>query len=249
MKFLSHYSSSKAGNLYEVIAENGARLLIEVGVPWAKLQEALNFQLGGIEGCFLSHSHNDHSHAFKNVMQAGITVYSSLGTWEALSAYGGEYRNWRKAKVLGGAPGIDDGTRYEVLHLDSFDVLPFDVTHDVPCIGFVIYERATEEFLLFATDFFCLEQEFPYAFSIVSLACSYDKDILQRLVDAQAIDETLAKRLLFSHPSKQWVMGYLRDHVNLSKCREIHLLHCSAGNLDAEAARKEIEGEFFISTK
>lgn len=238
MRFISHYSSSK-GNLYEVVADlSGGRLLVECGVPWAKLREALKYDLHGIEGCLISHEHKDHSKAAMQVMRQGINIYSGLGTWEGLSAYENEYRHWRKAKVL----------HNEILHLPSFDVLPFEVQHDVPCLGFVIHEKATDEYLLFATDFFCLEQRFFYPFSIVALACSYDKDILQRLVDNQAIDETLAKRLLFSHPSKQWVMGYLRDHVDRSKCREIHLLHCSAGNLFGEVARWEIESEFMIDT-
>ena len=251
MKFQQHYSSSK-GNLYEVTAENGARLLIEAGVPWEKLQEALKYDLKGIEGCLLSHYHNDHCKAFKKVMQQGVNVYSSLGTWEALSRYEGEYKHWRKANVLG------DG----IFHVGSFNVLPFEVQHDVPCLGFVIREKATDEYLLFVTDFFCLEQDWTelyqedtgqhkkgepiWPFSIVALACSYDTEILQRLVDDQAIDEALAKRLLFSHPSKQWLLNYLRNHVNLSKCREIHLLHCSAGNLDREATCKEFESELFI---
>lgn len=239
MQFKSHYSSSK-GNLYEIVAEDGGRLLIECGVRWAKLQEALNFQLGGIEGCLLSHAHNDHSHAFKKIMQQGINVYSSRGTWEGLSAYEGEYKHWRRARVLGSLQAGEED-RYDILEtLPSFKVLPFAVQHDVPCLGFVIRERATGEYLLFATDFFCLEQHFVYDFSVVAIACSYDADILQRRVDEKTIDETLAKRLLFSHPSKQWVMTYLRDHVDLSKCREIHLLHCSAGNLDRECAKQEI---------
>lgn len=243
MKFLSHYSSSK-GNLYEVVAENGARLLIEAGVPWAKLQEALKYNLKGIEGCLISHEHKDHCKAFKKVMQHGIRVYSALSTWEALSGYEGEYKHWRKATVV---QDYEDGPK-GLWFLESFDLLCFSVQHDVPNLGYVIRERATDEYLLFVTDFFALEQKFPYPFSIVALSCSYEKEILQRLVDDKAIDEGLAKRLLFSHPSKEWLIGYLRDHVNLSKCRGIYLLHASASNLDAEAARREIEEEFMIET-
>jgi len=240
MKFISHYSSSK-GNAYEVVADSGGRLLVECGVPWAKMEKALGFRLYGIEGCLLSHSHADHCRAAKDLTKNVINVYASHETLDAIGI-----TDWH-ANILD-CIEVGDETRYQIRHLDSFDVLPFGVQHDVPCLGFVIHERATDEYLLFATDFFCLEQKFPYPFSIVALACSYDTDILQRLVDNQAIDETLAKRLLFSHPSKQWLMDYLLYYVNRSKCREIYLLHCSAGNLDAEAARLEIETEFMIDT-
>jgi metal-dependent hydrolase (beta-lactamase superfamily II) len=56
LTFTTHYSSS-LGNLYEVRAANGRRLLIEAGVPWAKLQRILNFNLKDIEACLISHEH------------------------------------------------------------------------------------------------------------------------------------------------------------------------------------------------
>lgn len=255
MKFLSHYSSSK-GNLYEVTAENGARLLIEAGVPWQKLQEALKYDLKGIEGCLVSHCHADHCKAVKDIQHAGLNVFASSEMWGALARAGTRKANRLRTYDVG------DETRYQILHLNSFDVLPFEVQHNVPCLGFAVREKATGEYLLFATDFFCLEQDWTelyqedtgqhkkgepiWPFSIVALACSYDQEILQRLVDDKAIDQTLAKRLLFSHPSRQWLLNYLRNHVNLIKCREIHLLHCSAGNLDHEATCKEFESELFI---
>ena len=235
MKFHAHYSSSKH-NLYEVVADNGKRLLIECGLPWGKMQEALGFDLGGIEACLCSHSHLDHSKAMADVMRAGIDCYASVDTFEALCLT----RN-RKAIIV--------GDEVLIRSLPSFEVLCFGVTHDVPCLGFVVREKATGEYLLFATDFFCLEQEFVHPFSIVAIACSYDMHVLQARVAAGDIDETLAKRLLTSHPSKQWLMGYLAGHVDLSVCREIVLLHMSGSNLNKEATRREIQQETFIPVR
>lgn len=167
-------------------------------------------------------------------MRAGIDLYSSAGTLDALCLT----KN-RKAKI------VEDGA---IVRLDSFDVLPFDVQHDVPCMGFVVREKATGEFLLFATDFYCLEYRFVYKFDIIMLACSYDKDILTRLVDSGSINEALAKRLLFNHSSKQWVKKYLQDCCERSKCREIHLLHMSGSNINKRKTRKEFRDEFFITT-
>jgi len=56
MKFIQHYSGS-SGNLYEVVSNNGKRLLIEAGVVWAKVQKALRYDLKSISGCLLSHEH------------------------------------------------------------------------------------------------------------------------------------------------------------------------------------------------
>ena len=56
LKFLQHYSSSR-GNLYEVMANSGERLLIDPGVTWNKLQKSLGYDFKDIKGCLLSHEH------------------------------------------------------------------------------------------------------------------------------------------------------------------------------------------------
>jgi len=44
-------------------------------------------------------------------------------------------------------------------------------------------------------------------------------------------------------------MDYLDRHCDLSKCKEIHLLHLSRENIaDPEALRKEFEERYFIPT-
>lgn len=241
MKFTPHYSSSK-GNFYEIVAANGSRLLIDPGVTWGKVQRALHYDLQGIEGCFVSHEHQDHCKAVQDVMRHAIDCYSSASTWEALDLAGA-----RRAKIA------ENGVKVK---LPSFHVLPFHVTHgDSPePLGFVIREKATCEYLLFVTDYFCLKQEFDYhvrgertliPFSIIAIACNFDGYILRAGVDAGTIDEVVAKRLLNSHPSQESVKLYLNDHCNLDKCREIHLLHMSGSNISKQAARKYVaEGLF-----
>jgi phosphoribosyl 1,2-cyclic phosphodiesterase len=235
MKFLSHYSSS-SGNLYTVTAENGARLLIEAGVPWAKLEGALEYDLTGIEACLLSHEHKDHSHAIRSVMGAGIDVYASEETFTTLCLERNRRALWVKDETL-------------ITCLDSFTILCFQVTHDVPCLGFVVFERATKEYLLFVTDYHALEQRFNFPFSIIAMACNFDGNVLQDNVDHGGLHEEVGKRIVGSHSSAEEVKLYLRDFCDVSRCRNIYLLHASAANLDREAARREIEEEFLIETE
>jgi len=233
MQAKKHFSSS-AGNLYEIVAANGKRLLIEMGVPWNKLQKALKYDLRNIEGALLTHLHADHSRAIKEVMRAGIDIYSSADTFEALGI-----ALWRRTKVMA------DMT---ISKLPSFHVLAFEVEHDVPgALGFVVRELATDDYLLFATDMCMLRQAFIYPFSIIMLGCNYDSDILAQRVKDNDIHETVAKRLLFSHPSKQWVDEYLTKFCDLSRCREIHLLHMSGDNLDRKAVQEEIGKGRFVT--
>jgi len=232
MKFQSFYSSSM-GNMYVVTAANGQRLLIECGVTWAKLQKALNYKLGNIAGCLLTHEHKDHSKAVENVLDAGIDVYASACTFEALGVL------HRKAHVIEELKGI--------IIADEFRVFPFEVNHDAAQpFGYII--QADGESLLFVTDTRSIKPKFSIAFDIIAICCSYDVAVLRQRETAGTIDHTLAKRLLTSHMEQETTKTYLRDYCCLDKCTEIHLLHCSRDNLDAEKIRAEIESEFFTRT-
>ncbi|MCK5127221.1 MAG: hypothetical protein KAR42_13285, partial [candidate division Zixibacteria bacterium] len=104
-------------------------------------------------------------------------------------------------------------------------------------------------YMLFATDTAFIRQRFNTPFSIIAIECSYDKDVLQNRVESGDINETLAKRLLTSHMEKQVALKYLTDYCDLSKCREIHLLHLSRENIDKDKAKKDFERKLFIETK
>jgi len=103
-----------------------------------------------------------------------------------------------------------------------------------------------------------IRQIFWLPFSIVAIECSYDKEILTNRLylsnedlekeSLTRINKTLAKRLLNSHMEKQTTIEYLDKYCDLSKCRQIHLLHMSRDNIDAEKICKEIENKFFIET-
>lgn len=234
MTFEQHYSSSRA-NLYTVTAANGRRLLLECGVRWPVLLKALDYDLDNIDGCLLTHEHADHSKAVRQVMAAGIDVYSSAGTFEALGV-----KNNRRAKILESYAGATN---------KFFDCYAFPLNHDAAePFGFIVREIETNEYLFFASDSSHIKQRFALKFSIIAIGCSYDINILQHRVDTQDINETLAKRLLTSHMEKQTTMKYLAEFCDLYKCRQIHLLHMSADNIDKQATKSEFEKKFFIET-
>ena len=231
MKAIQHFSSS-TGNFYEIVANNGKRILLEIGVSWKKINQALNFDLSNIEGAFASHFHDDHFKAHKDIMRAGIDLYASP---EAFAAKGIEKEH--RAKIL---------TEKTLVILDSFQVYCFGVEHDCPnTFGFVVRENDTGEYLFFATDTAFIELLFCYPFSIVMIECSYDKEILKKHVAEDTINERLASRLLDTHMEFQTTFNYLKK-LDLSKCHEIHLIHCSATNLNIRKAQREISNELFI---
>lgn len=264
MNFKQHYSSSSA-NLYTVSAANGKKLLVECGCKWPKIQKALNFDLSDIVGCLVSHEHADHSHAIKEVMKAGIDVYASEGTLSKLNLLGNRRAKILTPNTLAQKVGIFEVYSF-LTHHDGGEPLGFMVrermgAYKVGTIGTeeaaaILMEKTSwdgfthpnYEHLFFATDTSHITQRVKIPFNIIALECSYDKDILQNRVDTNDINESLAKRLLTSHMEKQNTINYLDKFCNLSKCREIHLLHLSGDNIDKEQTRKEIEERFFRKT-
>lgn len=232
MKFIQHYSGS-SGNLYEVVADNGKRLLLDPGVPWAKVQKALNYDLKNIVGCFVTHEHKDHCGAIRGIISAGVDVYTSKGTIEAL-----RLPQERRFKAI---------NCFKASKVDNFEIYAFNLHHDAAePIGFII--SCDGEHLLFAPDTSHIQHRFNVFFSIIAVECSYDKAILANRVKIGDINEELAKRLLTSHQELSVAKAYIKNYVDLSKCRQIHLLHLSKDNIDKEMTRKEFEQRFFVKT-
>lgn len=236
MKFEQLYSSS-SGNAYVVTANNGKRLLIECGVVWPTLTKALHYDLKNISGCLLTHEHKDHSKAIRDVMKAGIDVYASGGTFEAMGLLGE-----RRGKVISSA------ALAEAPRIGPFIVRAYTSNHDAaePLLFTVLCDN---EFLLFATDTPFIKQRFKTPFNIIAIECSYNEPYLRKRVEEKTINVELAKRLLDSHMSEANCLAYLRDYCDLTKCTEIHLLHLSADNINKKRICEEFKRELFVEIK
>ena len=238
LEFVQHYSGS-AGNLYTVESVNGRRLVIECGVRWPKMLEALGYQLDNVDGCLLSHEHKtDHAKAVDDVIGSGVQMYMSEGTRDALG--------------LNVNPFVTTVPKDKCYDLsDTFMVLPFFVHHDAADpVGWLIYEKPTKEWLYFSVDSSHLTNQFNRReFSIIAIEVNYDIRLLEWNLDNGFVHQELAKRILYYHAEKETTAEYIRRFLPLKKCREIHLLHCSEGNLDKAGAVKEFERKFFVPIK
>lgn len=234
MIFTQKYSGS-TGNCYLLELASGQQIVIDPGVPWRKLQKALDHKLDRVECCLASHFHGDHCKAVPDLLKAGIPVYASEPTLTALGVQDHHNAHFLSA----GCPEFIGRT----------SVYAFPTEHDCDgSLGFIVRDNDTKESLLFATDTAMIKHLFAYPFDIIVIECSYHPDILQKRVDEKTIDESLAKRLLDSHMSFDITLSYLK-RCNLSRCKEIHIIHCSKENLDMERARKQIEEELFIPVR
>lgn len=221
-------ASSSSGNCY-VIDDGHSKLLLEGGIPYKVIVSKLNehqLKLNNFAGCVVSHSHNDHSIAI-NDLSRFMTVYASAETLE---------------KVSGSKQIIKSGTRTTI---GSYSVIAFNTEHDCPgSLGFIIRSNRTGESLLFLTDTKYIKFNLNgFRFNYVMIECNY----VDELLESQEINFALKKRLINSHMSLTTCIKTLKS-FDLSKCKEIYLVHLSDARSDEQLMKKEVSSEFGILT-
>ena len=204
--------SSSKGNCY-ILHDESQALLIEAGVRFKEIQQALNFRLDHVVGCIISHDHKDHSKAIPDLMQYGIDVYSSLGTFGALGIEG--HRVMTVTELI-------------PFHVGNFTILPFPVEHDCEePFGFLISHPDTGK-ILFCTDTGYLEYTFKDLSQII-IEVNYSEEIMERNIEAGRIPELMRNRVANTHLDIDSVIGILGAN-NLTCVQNVVLTHLSDGN-------------------
>lgn len=214
--------SSSKGNAY-LLDDSKTKLLLECGVGWRQIQQAAEFKTSEIAGCLVSHEHGDHVKSIKDVLKAGIDCYMSLGTVNALNI-----EHHRIKEVQAKKP----------FKIGTFQIMAFDVQHDVSePFGFLIMNQAGEK-LLFATDTYYIKYKFP-GLTHIMVECNYSASILDANIALGKVPQVMKKRLTRSHFSLENVEEFFKAN-DLSKVEEIHLLHLSDSNSDEALFKEEI---------
>ena len=204
MKFRS-LASSSAGNAY-VVSDEETHVLLECGISHSKLQKLSGFSLSEFQACLVTHEHKDHAKSVAELISRGMAVFMSQGTAEAMDTEGAEL--------------IESMEQFNV---GSLDIVPFTTFHDArEPLGFMIKSRVDGDVLAFATDTVNLRYKFP-GLNILAIEANYDKTILER---CERMPEKVRYRITNSHMEIDTLCDYLRS-LDLSQCREIHLLHLS----------------------
>lgn len=215
-------ASGSGGNAY-IVTDGTTPLLLECGIPIAKIKKGCGYGLTGMAGCLISHSHGDHAKAARDVMAAGVDVYCSQGTAEAC---GLSSHRLHIVKAL------------QQFHIGAWTVMPFDTRHDAKePLGFILGNGSDK--LLFATDTFYLKYTVP-GLTHIMLECNYALDTLDANIAAGYVPESLRSRLLESHMSLEQCKATLAAN-DLMHVKQIHLIHLSAHNADAERFKREIQ--------
>lgn len=210
--------SNSSGNGYLLVSANET-LLIECGVHFKLIKQALNFNLRNVSA-IVSHSHGDHAVSIKDVLNAGIYVYAGIETLTAKGVQG-----HHRARVL------HEGNVQEI---GKFKVKPFEVVHDVPCFGFMI-SHPEMGLCVFVTDT-CYS---GYVFKGVNnfiVECNHAQDI----IESNGTPEFLRNRIIQSHMNLEVCKELLLAN-DLHQVNNIVLIHLSDDNSDARRFKKEME--------
>lgn len=204
MKFEA-LASSSSGNAY-IVSDRDTRILLECGIPHKKLQKLSGFSLSEFKACLVTHEHKDHAKSVQELINSGMDVYMSYGTAQALET--------DLAELI---------ENMEQFNIGSLDIVPFTTYHDAKePLGFLIKSRVDGDVLAFATDTVNLRYQFP-GLNILAIEANYDKAILAK---CEKLPEKVRHRIENSHMEIDTLCDYLRS-LDLSVCREIHLLHLS----------------------
>ena len=75
MKLTCISSNSKDGNCY-LLEHDGEALILDVGVKWKQIQQALNYDISHVVGAVITHDHADHNRSLKNLLVTGLPFFT-----------------------------------------------------------------------------------------------------------------------------------------------------------------------------
>ncbi len=214
--------SSSAGNCY-LLQGKHETLVIECGINTSQVKKALNFDFSAVVGAVVSHSHNDHSKYVNDFLKNGVPV---LGLEHTLSA--------QKATDSHFAKVVAPGRGYK---LGQFKIIPFELEHDVPCVGYHIHHPEMGN-LLFVTDTCVMRYRFENLNHIL-IEANYDDEILDENIRNGSMPKVMRPRLLKSHLELDSVKAILSAQ-DLTKVHSVILLHLSSNNSNAKQFSTEI---------
>lgn len=216
---LTVLGSSSAGNCY-VLTNNKETLLIECGVSYKDISKELNFNYGNVVGCLISHRHGDHCKS-ANKLDGLVDIYCSHDVAQRcdLSFYKSiEPRN--------------------VYKMGGFTVMPFEVTHDVPCLGFFILHEDMGR-LAFITDSAYSEYSFKDVNHLL-VECNYTSESLEDAILNGVTPDSHRMRLLNTHMELKETINVVEQNIS-DKLYNVILLHLSSRNSDEMAMLDAVE--------
>lgn len=208
---LNVLNSGSRGNCY-IIQDEEEALILEAGVSISRVKQELGFNTAKVSGCLITHSHGDHC-AKASDFERAFKVHTHKDVINAKALTLSKEFSSLKAFMVG-----------------NFKVLPFPVSHDVPCYGFVISHKKIGN-LLFITDSSRCDYIFPNINHML-IECNYSQEVLRESVK-NGLHKSVADRVVKTHMELRMCETIISE-CGVAKTYNIVLLHLSSKNSDPD---------------
>lgn len=205
--------TGSSGNCY-VLEHEGSKIILDAGVTFKTLKQALDFDLSGIEAVLCTHRHQDHVKGLADIQRAGFPVWMPRA--------------------------VDDGE--EPLHFNGWIIKPFDLVHDTEVNnGFLIYCTGNGSKMVYMTDT-GYTAYLPYEVHHLIIECNYIDEILDH--NRINLGEERYWRTKQYHFSLARVLDYLNalNRDKLKSITLVHLSDDNSDAERMKAAVKELTG-------
>lgn len=232
-KFINVGSSSLGNSFYiELKLENSDEpfgLLLDCGFKYEKIASSLNEYGKGMQdvnAILVTHKHNDHSIALKEMVNRGKRVFAPLTTF-----------NFHGLKV-------EDRFVIKALNrksiVDGLSVLPIPLDHQdqdgtyVENYGYVI-DIDNEFRILYITDTKYIKHNLrPYRADLIIIEANFDIVMMKYTIESsKGFEGKHFERVFNSHMSVQHTAKWL-SNMDLTKTKLIVLMHLSSNSKNAQ---------------
>lgn len=210
-------ATGSRGNCY-VLRDNGACLLLDVGIEAGKIFSGLGQKPETVLGALITHQHKDHSRAVDELWRRGVALYGGIDTAKAIP--------WLKTSTSAHRIGWFTCKAFPVEHCHPNGDL-------CPNVGWLITNENTHERMVYVTDFCQLQNTIP-GIHYWLIECNYMDELTANT------NPYLLKRLAKSHMSLSRLIEVFKAN-DLSTCKQIVLCHGSKERLDPMRAALAVE--------
>ena len=218
------FGSGSSGNCY-LIDDGYSQLVIEAGIRFRKIEQAMDFNFKRVAGLLISHEHTDHSKYVGGFLgKTKIEVYATRGTLRAL-----EIGNSHCYPLVPMKPAT----------VGSWTVTAFRVEHDAADpVGFLI-ENAIGERMLYVTDTYLVKYRFKHI-NYMLVEMNYSEKIAIENQAAGRLNRKVENRVFTSHFEMNNSLAFIKANAS-SDLKEVTLIHLSDLNSDETLFKRKVQ--------
>lgn len=216
------------GNCSVIESGDGHLLIIDAGIKYRNVDKAIGYRLHKADALLITHEHSDHTSSlsgFFNIKR--IYMPSEL---EEHNVY------WSKDERTRGIYTLNMRSTFQFPGFVFMATKIPHTNHDgskCECYGFLIGDKYTKEKMLWATDTQYIEYNFP-PLEYYCIECNYFESDFNA-DDIEYIEKSVEMRRMQSHMSFETAVKFMKNQ-DLSKCKEVHLLHMSSSLSNTQKA-------------